>query len=102
MLEKFDDISTVLGAGVYVLLSAGEVVFVGRASRTMLAKIAAHRAADRPSWFPIANIRFDRILIRNVHPDQLDSTYYELIEEYSPKYNLTPRAIPTATLERRL
>ena len=100
-LEDFVDVSEVLGAGVYLLVSEGEVVFVGKASRVMLTRIAAHRSANVPT-FLLPNIRFDRVLVKFIHPDRLEATYQSLVAEHSPRYNLTPRAIPTATLERRL
>ena len=100
-LEDFVDVSEVLGAGVYLLIAAGEVVFVGKASRVMLTRIAAHRSGNVPS-FLLPNIRFDRVLCRFIHPDRLDSTYAELVATYQPRHNFAPRVIPTATLERRL
>lgn len=102
MLKGFADISEVLGAGIYVLLAQGRVVFVGKSSRVMLTKIANHRAGDRPKWFPLANIQFDSVKVKFVHPDLVEAVYQGLIAEYQPRYNTTPRAIPTSVMERRI
>lgn len=102
-LEEFTDVSDILRAGVYLLVSAGEVVYVGKASRSMLGLLNAHRAGDtRTAWFPIPAVRFDRVLVSFIHPDRLEATYQALLAEHNPRYNTRPRAIPTATLERRI
>ncbi len=77
----FADVSELLAAGVFLLVAAGEVVYVGRANGPMLSRIAAMKSTDRPRCIPA--IAFDQILIRPVHPDRLNSLYYDLKAKYS-------------------
>ena len=84
-LDGFVDATALLGAGVFVLVYRGEVVYVGKATGPMLAKIAALRGTDRPKWLP--NIRFDQVLIRRVHPDRIAAVRMDLIAEFQPKHN---------------
>jgi len=99
-IEDFADISEVLGGGVYLLAYRGEVVFVGKSTRGMLGAIANYRSKNLPSWFP--RITFDQVLVRYIHPDQLESTYAELLAEFQPKHNrdILPRL--TQPVERRI
>lgn len=99
-LEDFADISEVLGGGIFILGYRGEVVFVGKSTRGMLAKIANYRAKDLPKWFP--RITFDQVLIRYVHPDELDRVYADLLAEYQPKHNREVLPVTTKILERRI
>ena len=100
--EGFVDASALLGPGVFMLLAAGEVVYIGRASKGMLAKLAALRdSGPKPSWLP--RVKFDEVLIRRVHPDQLSEVYTALLAEFRPSAN--PDLVPPAPLprfERRL
>jgi hypothetical protein len=84
-LVGFIDATAMLRAGVYVLAWRGEIVYVGKARGDMLVKLAALRSNDRPSWLP--RIRFDQVLIREVHPDRLEIVRAELIAEFEPKHN---------------
>lgn len=84
-LAGFVDATAMLRAGVYVLAWRGEIVYIGKARGDMLVKLAALRSNDRPSWLP--RIRFDQVLIREVHPDRLDAVRAELIAEFEPKHN---------------
>jgi hypothetical protein len=84
-LAGFVDATAMLRAGVYVLAWRGEIVYIGKARGDMLVKLAALRSNDRPSWLP--RIRFDQVLIREVHPDRLDTVRAELIAEFEPKHN---------------
>lgn len=84
-LAGFVDATALVRAGVYVLAWRGEVVYIGKARGDMLVKLAALRSNDRPSWLP--RIRFDQVLIREVHPDRLDSLRAELVAEFEPKHN---------------
>ena len=102
-IEGFLDASAVLRGGVYVLAFRGEVVYIGRASGPMLAKLANLRSTDRPSWLP--RIRFDQVLIRAEHPDRIDALRLRLIAEYEPKHNADKLLRATAALagfERRI
>ena len=99
-LEDFADISTVLGGGVYLLVYRGEVVFVGKSTRGMLGAISNYRAKTMPSWFP--RVTFDQVLVRYIHPDQLESTYAELLAEYRPKHNRDILPALSQPLERRI
>jgi hypothetical protein len=99
----FIDASAVLRGGVYILAFRGEVVYVGRASGSMLAKLANLRSTDRPSWLP--RIRFDQILLRSEHPDRIDALRLRLIVEFEPKHNADKLLQATAALagfERRI
>jgi hypothetical protein len=84
-IEGFVDATALIRAGVYVLVWRGEVVYVGKARGDMLAKLTGLRANERPSWLP--RIQFDQILLREVHPDRLESVRAELIAEFEPKHN---------------
>lgn len=70
-LEDFADISECLRGGIFVLLYRGEVVYVGKATRAMLGTVSNLRSKNLPSWMP--RITFDQVLIRAVHPDQIES-----------------------------
>ena len=97
VIDGFSDVSGLLGGGVFLLLAKGEVVFVGRASSgTLLAKIAHARSKDRPKWLP--RIIFDQVLIRKVHPDQINDVYFTLIAEHEPRYNAECRT-PTFAVD---
>jgi len=101
LVEGMTNATELLGGGVFVLLHRGEVVFVGKSSGPMLAKIAALRSSDRPRWLP--KIAFDEIRIRFVHPDRLADAYFALIAEYSPRHNApTPASLPPTILARRI
>lgn len=99
-LDGFTDASEILRAGVYLLLSRGRVVFVGKSSKPMLPIIATLRSKDRPRF--LQRIDFDQVLIRWIHPDRLNETYYSLIAEYQPKHNMEPMVVPGQMMERRI
>ena len=107
MLEGFTDASDLLRCGVYILRLRGKVVFVGKAQKGMLAKIATHRSLARkhvPIWLPIRGVVFDEVLIRSVHPDKLDEVYDDLVDTYQPMQNVpSPFVTQTpATIIRRI
>lgn len=63
MVEGMEDLSPVLGPGVYVLWRQGKVVHVAWA-KNVLERIATHRQlhGERiPSWVPVKGFRFDRV-----------------------------------------
>lgn len=99
-LDGFTDASEILRAGVYLLLHRGRVVFVGKSSKPMLPIIATLRSKDRPRF--LQRIDFDQVLIRWIHPDRLNETYYSLIAEYQPKHNMEPMVVPGQMMERRI
>lgn len=99
-LEDFADISEVLGGGIFVLAYRGEVVFIGKTTRGMLSKIANYRAKDLPSWFP--RVTFDQLLVKFVHPDELDAAYHSLIAEHRPKHNRDILPALAQPMERRI
>ena len=97
LLDGFTDVTEGLRGGVYILLRSGTPVFIGRASKDMLAKIVVHRAnasCSTPAWFPIKGIRFDQVLVRYVHPDRLTATYEDLLTTLEPVHNATPAQLP--------
>jgi len=100
-LPGFVDASALLGPGVFVLLDRGVVVYVGKASSTLLPKVAAIRADSRPKWLP--KVRFDEVLIRRVPPDQLSAVYSALLAEFRPKHNteVAPPPVAISAIPRR-
>jgi hypothetical protein len=79
-VEGFTDASELLASGVFLLALRGTIVYVGKASGPMLARLAATRASTRPSCLP--RIEYDQILIRKVHPDRIESVFSELTARY--------------------
>lgn len=108
-VEGFVDISDCLRGGVYVLLSHGTVVYVGK-SKAMLVRIYSHRALARkraPAWLKVRGVVFDQVLVQPCHPDRVDDLEQALIRRHSPRYNIqhnpalaVPRAI--VRIERRI
>lgn len=96
----FTDATELLRGGVFVLLAKGKVVYVGRSSGPMLAKIANLRSSDRPKWLP--KIHFDQVLIRFVHPDQVAGVVFDLIATHQPKHNAAEILPQVLTIERRI
>lgn len=80
----FDDVTDLLGCGVYVLELRGRVVHVGycRAGIERIAKHIELRNADVPSWFPIKGIRFDRVHFRRCASDVAETIVAELTARY--------------------
>lgn len=81
-IEGFVDATTLLHMGLYVLVLAGEVVYVGKTTAPMYAAIEA-RVGGKLSFIP--RIEFDQVLIRRVHPDRLAAEYDRLVAEFPPK-----------------
>lgn len=107
VIDGFTDVSALLRGGIYILISRGEVVFVGKASSQMLARITTHRSLAKksaPPWVPIQGVVFDQVLIRQVHPDQIDEIHSALIDVYSPRHNIRIPfpSVPQPQLTRRL
>ena len=79
------DITHVLGPGVYVLRRWNRVVHVGKATKSVLSHLYAHRASRRwdniPSWFPDQPIKFDEVFVYRCSADRLEQVFSEVCEE---------------------
>jgi hypothetical protein len=64
--------------GVYFLWSMGTVVYVGM-SRSIMARVAQHMQSDK---------KFDSITLIESSPDTLKGLESEMIERFSPAYNI--------------
>jgi len=76
------------------------VVFVGRASGTMLTKIASERSVDRPKW--LGKVTFDQVLIRRMANDKIAGEVVRLIAEFQPKHNQTVPCNSRPSVDRRI
>ena len=93
-LEGFENCSTLLRSGIYVLVRRGVVIYVGK-SKSLYSRIYTHKHfANRgakgkaiPSWLPVKGMQFDEVHIRYVHVDDLDRVEAETINKYKPHYN---------------
>lgn len=93
-ISGFEDVSTLLRSGVYILCRRGVVIYVGK-SKSLYERIYTHkhfanRAAKGrpiPSWLPVKGIAFDEVHIRYCHVDSLDALEAETIALYKPHYN---------------
>ncbi len=94
-LDGFEDCSTLLRSGIYVLVKRGVVIYVGK-SKSLYSRIYTHKHfANRgakgkpiPSWLPVKGMQFDEVHIRYVHVDDLDRVEAETINKYKPHYNM--------------
>jgi excinuclease UvrABC nuclease subunit len=95
VLEGFASVGDALRSGVYALCAKGVVIYVGK-SRSMIARINAHRRAwiDKKkgqAWLTeslgIPGLQFDEIHIRPCPLHQLDALEREMIDKYKPRYN---------------
>jgi excinuclease UvrABC nuclease subunit len=94
MLEGFENCSTLLRSGIYVLVKRGVVIYVGK-SKTLYSRIYTHKHfANRgakgktiPSWLPVKGMQFDEVHIKYVHVDALDAEEAAAINKYKPHYN---------------
>jgi hypothetical protein len=94
--------SALLGAGVYLLYLAGEVVYVGK-SKCLLNRIYAHhyrqRYRDRPHVTdPAEGIEFDGLEFVACRPSRLDELETALIKLYSPRHNIQHNQITIAEI----
>ena len=93
-IEGFEDVTTLLRSGIYILVKRGVVIYVGK-SKSLYSRIYTHKHfANRgakgkavPSWLPVKGMQFDEVHIRYCHVDQLDALEYETINKYKPHYN---------------
>lgn len=91
-LEGFEDVSAILRGGVYALVHAGRVVYVGKA-KCGLPRIAAHRhnrGKKLPAWAGSLpkGILFDEVHFMPVHPDRIDEVERQMIDRYRPRLNI--------------
>lgn len=83
----FQDVSAVLAQGVYVLLSRGQAVYVGKAEGPALLKLYGHRTSEgMPAWFPAKGFVFDQVLVRPCPVDALNRVYMETVALYKPTH----------------
>jgi excinuclease UvrABC nuclease subunit len=87
--EGWLDVSAILGPGVYALLFAEEVVYIGKARR-LLARLYAHRnllERKRSGVRGIKAVAFSKVRVFPCAEVDLDRVERELIERHRPKYN---------------
>ncbi len=90
MLEGFVNVTATLRPGVYALLYAGVVVYIGQASKAPVDRIYAHRSLrgrKAPAWLPIKGMLFDEVHVMPCPVDRLNEVERALIDLYKPKYN---------------
>ena len=101
MLEGFVNVTATLRPGIYALLYAGVVVYIGQASKAPVDRIYAHRSLrsrKAPAWLPIKGMLFDEVHVLPCPQDRLDEVERALIDLYKPKYNVKLKAPgPVAT-----
>lgn len=96
-MEGFEDVSKILGPGVYGLYWVEELVYVGKATK-LLQRIYTHRnlwerkrsGKPMPKTGPQARARaiaFSKVMIRPCELSDLDRLETELIARFRPKYN---------------
>ena len=93
-IEGFEDVTTLLRSGVYILVKRGVVIYVGK-SKSLYSRIYTHKHfANRgakgktiASWLPVKGMQFDEVHIRYCHVDALDRVETETINKYKPHYN---------------
>lgn len=98
-LSGFQNVSSLLRAGVYALCKNGVVIYVGK-SKSLYSRIYTHRNLSSrgkgktvPSWMPqsLKGIVFDEVHIRTCTVDELDTLEAAMINLYKPKYNISLR-----------
>ncbi len=104
-LEGFSDATDILRAGVYALVKANTVIYIGKSKR-MLSRIDQHRRVYTErrrgaSWLAdqlgLPGILFDEVHICPCRLDQLDELERKMITKYQPRYNTklrTPGRLP--------
>lgn len=96
--DGFEDVTTVLGVGVYALVRRGEVIYVG-ASKHVYRRIHGHRGtADRaragvaiPTWAPLKGFVFDQVWVRPCAEADLAREEAAAIARWRPRFNLLPK-----------
>jgi len=87
--DGFDDLTNLLGPGVYILERDGQVIFVAWA-KNVLDRLNDHRKLaeqSMPSWFPVKGIIFDRAHFRRCASDIGERIVSDLIAQYDPPLN---------------
>ena len=103
-LEGFDEVSVILRAGVYALVSRGVVIYVGKA-KNLYSRIYTHRTQAKrakrglniPSWLPIKGFVFDQVFVRTCKLEDLDTLEAEMINIYKPRFNESLKAAGKVT-----
>lgn len=107
MLEGFVNVTPILRAGVYALVRGGVVVYIGQGTKTMLARIEAHRSnwgrKRMPAWMPasLRGVLFDEVHVLPCRIEDLDELETAMINLYKPRYNIklkTPEPVTIAHL----
>jgi hypothetical protein len=93
MSEDFVSVSMKGGpCGVYLLLHAGKVVYVGQ-SLNIFARVASHWGSLRRllrgkrSSYPDEVVRFDEVQFKRCAERDLDAEEFALIQRYIPQHN---------------
>jgi len=77
-------------SGVYLLLFAGKVVYVGQ-SIGILSRLNRHQTNMKPKKRMVGpweiSIRFDQILFKPYPKRDLDQVELDLVERFKPEYN---------------
>lgn len=98
MLEGFINVSAIAKPGVYALIRDGVVVYIGQASRAMVARIEAHRSnwgrKRAPAWMPasLRGVLFDEVWVLPCRIEDLDEVESAMINLYKPRYNIRLKA----------
>lgn len=72
----FTDLASRVNSGIYLLCLRGEVVRICKVRKNFNEVVAGLR--QRPA---VLSAEFDQVLIRPIHPDDIDREYAELISE---------------------
>lgn len=110
-LAGFQDVSRLLGVGVYALAHRGVVVYVGK-SKSLYQRIYAHRnlwnqgkrGRPQPSWMPPSakGMLFDEIHILPCTLEQVDALEVQMIERFRPKHNIVHQPRTALPVELKL
>lgn len=107
----FQDVSRILGVGVYLLVHRGTIVYVGK-SKSLYQRIYAHRnlwnqgkrGRPQPSWMPPSakGMLFDGVFIRPCTLEEVDALEVRMIELYRPKHNIVNQPRTAMPVELKL
>jgi len=108
-LDEFEEVTPILRAGVYALVKAGVVIYVGK-SKSLYQRIYAHRTTANakargksiPSWLPAKGFVFDQVFVRTCTVDELDKLEAEMINLYKPRYNESLKRAGKVTAEVKI
>lgn len=86
--EKWFDITTLMGSGVYLLLYKGDVVYVGQSVK-LSGRVNAHIAyLGQRLQKKKRRVVFDEVMVMQVPLGDLNRVEAELIQRYKPQYNI--------------